>query len=349
MPLPEVIASKELAMYKLHNILVIGSSSREHALTRLVSTSEHRYRLFGYGCHRNPGIMPYCIGYQTGSLHEPNAIAEYACMHSIDLAIVGSEVALQAGVVDALRSAGIPTIGPSQKMAQIADIQFIHHLLKKVHIPEADHSHMPSRFSLGWFSDGKFLVPMPALCLQRLPENRSTEIFTDASAYTEANHSLSFLLCDDLYTAHAITSTLIHALREHFNEPFIGMLQSDFCKTHDGIRLLGFHPQLTIPAAINWLSLLNTDIVLIYKAMLQETLPQMSIQFANYATMSYCLKSNSFDTLVPIEDMSHIERVYFGANGIVTLGMAENLQIAKQQAHNANAQIMTASMQTIED
>lgn len=120
------------------NILIIGSGAREHAIARAIAASSKPHQLYCYGSGPNPGILPLCLGYQVGSLHEPRAIADYARAHAVDFAIVGPEAALAAGVVDALHQKGINAIGPSQKSAQIESSKgFTRDLMQKYKVPGA--------------------------------------------------------------------------------------------------------------------------------------------------------------------------------------------------------------------
>lgn len=101
------------------NILIIGSGGREHALARAFARSRQNPNLFCFGSSQNPGISDIAKGYQTGNLKDPDVIVRYAKQNNIDLAIVGPEAPLEAGVVDALEKESIPNIGPSKLLARI--------------------------------------------------------------------------------------------------------------------------------------------------------------------------------------------------------------------------------------
>lgn len=101
------------------NIFLIGSGAREHAIARAIKRSRHQSSLFCFGSHQNPAIKELCREYTTGSITNVPAILDFAKAQQIDWAVIGPEAPLAAGVVDALLTLGIPSIGPTQTLAQI--------------------------------------------------------------------------------------------------------------------------------------------------------------------------------------------------------------------------------------
>ncbi|MEM9430802.1 MAG: phosphoribosylamine--glycine ligase N-terminal domain-containing protein, partial [Pseudomonadota bacterium] len=86
------------------NILIIGGGGREHALAWAVSQNPKCDRVFALP--GNPGIAEIgtCV---PGDPTDVDAVTEAALAHRIDLAIVGPEAPLVAGIADALRAAGV--------------------------------------------------------------------------------------------------------------------------------------------------------------------------------------------------------------------------------------------------
>ena len=69
----------------------------------------------------------------VGKLDDASAIVEYFVGRMVDFVAVGPESPLMAGVVDALRSAGVPTVGANQAQAQIeSDKHFMRQLMAEV-------------------------------------------------------------------------------------------------------------------------------------------------------------------------------------------------------------------------
>ena len=100
------------------NILIIGTGTREHALTwKLAKNTE--VKLFAYGPTINPGISELVEQGAVGEVTDVNGIVEFAREMKVDIAWVGPEAPLAAGVVDGLQAAGVFAIGPTQQLAQI--------------------------------------------------------------------------------------------------------------------------------------------------------------------------------------------------------------------------------------
>ena len=96
------------------DILIVGGGAREHALAWTVERSKRCGRLFvAPGNDATPGervaIAPDDVG----------ALTAFATEHAIGLVIVGPEVALAAGLVDALQTVGVTVFGPTKAAAQL--------------------------------------------------------------------------------------------------------------------------------------------------------------------------------------------------------------------------------------
>jgi phosphoribosylamine--glycine ligase len=67
----------------------------------------------------NPGLADLGPVVEGISVTDVGAIAAMARMHGVDLVVVGPEVPLAAGVVDAVAALGIPVFGPSRAAARL--------------------------------------------------------------------------------------------------------------------------------------------------------------------------------------------------------------------------------------
>ncbi len=96
--------------------LVIGGGAREHAIIDALITGKAEV----YCCMpmHNPGIAKAVKGYVIGKFDTGNAV-EFAKANKIDIAVIGPEIPLEMGMVDALESAGIPCVGPTKEQAQL--------------------------------------------------------------------------------------------------------------------------------------------------------------------------------------------------------------------------------------
>ena len=84
------------------NILVIGSGGREHTLAWKLSQSPKAAKL--YAIPGNPGMAEVAECVEGISITDNDAVADFAKEKQIDLAVVGPEVPLTNGLVDALNA-----------------------------------------------------------------------------------------------------------------------------------------------------------------------------------------------------------------------------------------------------
>lgn len=120
------------------NILVIGSGGREHTLAWKLSQSPKAAKL--YAIPGNPGMAEVAECVEGISITDNDAVAAFAKEKQIDLAVVGPEVPLTNGLVDALNAAGIKAFGPTKLAAEIEGSKaFSKGLMKKYGIPTAKY------------------------------------------------------------------------------------------------------------------------------------------------------------------------------------------------------------------
>jgi phosphoribosylamine--glycine ligase len=98
-------------------VLLIGSGGREHALGWMLSQSTRVTELFSLP--GNPGLAELGPVVEGISVTDVGAIAAMARVQRVDLVVVGPEVPLAAGVVDAVDGLGIPVFGPTLAAAKL--------------------------------------------------------------------------------------------------------------------------------------------------------------------------------------------------------------------------------------
>ena len=98
------------------NLLLIGSGGREHALAWKIVQSPMLTRLVA--APGNPGIADLCETRPVKADDVPGLVA-LAKEIAADLVVVGPEVALEAGIADALAREGIACFGASQSAARL--------------------------------------------------------------------------------------------------------------------------------------------------------------------------------------------------------------------------------------
>lgn len=120
------------------NILVIGSGGREHTLAWKLAQSPLAAKL--YAVPGNPGMAEVAECISGVDICDNAALVRLAQDKAIDLVVVGPEVPLTNGVVDAMNAAGIKAFGPTKLAAEIEGSKsFSKNLMKKYGIPTAKY------------------------------------------------------------------------------------------------------------------------------------------------------------------------------------------------------------------
>ncbi|MCX5643271.1 MAG: phosphoribosylamine--glycine ligase [Phycisphaerae bacterium] len=118
-------------------VLVLGKDARTDAIAAACAASPQGTQTFAYSEYNNPGLLRRCRGHlKLGPLTAVREIQDYAKSIGTDLAIIGPEEPLNAGVVDGLEDVGIPCFGPYKELAKIETSKaWARQLLATHHIP----------------------------------------------------------------------------------------------------------------------------------------------------------------------------------------------------------------------
>ena len=117
-------------------VLVVGSGAREHALVWKCVQSELVERV--YCAPGNGGTGGMARNVDIGAA-DVVGIVDFAKHERVGLVILGPESAVDAGVGDALRSAGFNVFGPNRGAGRIESSKsFAKALMKRANIPTAE-------------------------------------------------------------------------------------------------------------------------------------------------------------------------------------------------------------------
>ncbi len=111
-------------------ILLVGSGAREHAMADALIAGDAE--LYAYMQLLNPGIKRLAKKYTAGKADDIAAAVKFAKENSVEIAIIGPEAPLAAGMADALEKEGVKCVGPTKQLARLETSKsFTRQLLRK--------------------------------------------------------------------------------------------------------------------------------------------------------------------------------------------------------------------------
>lgn len=114
--------------------LVVGGGAREHAIGAALARSEAT--VYVAAPTLNPGLKALAKDYLITPVDQAAKITAWAKERRLEVAILGPEAAIAAGVADALRAGGILTVGPSKAAGRIESSKaFARDLMKRRNVP----------------------------------------------------------------------------------------------------------------------------------------------------------------------------------------------------------------------
>lgn len=126
-----------LELIAQRKVLVVGGGGREHAIVDALSRSISVAKI--YCAPGNAGIAAQaeCVPIKDGDI---SALRDFALENHIDLTVVGPEVPLSEGIVDAFNAVGLRIFGPSAAAARIeASKDFAKELMCSCGVPTASY------------------------------------------------------------------------------------------------------------------------------------------------------------------------------------------------------------------
>jgi phosphoribosylamine--glycine ligase len=334
-------------------VLAVGGGAREHAIVAALERSGAE--VFSCMKNRNPGIVRLSKECLFVDEHDVSKVVEFARSRGAELAIVGPEGPLEAGLSDGLSKAGIPTASPSQSAARIETSKsFMRQLLRRHRIKgsvkydivgniqemrraldelgedvvvkptgltggkgvKVFGEHMRTKdeiiaygeevlskriggsaqivleekligeeLTIQAFSDGKNVVPMPAVQDHKRAYEGDTGPNTGGmGSYSQKDGLLPFLGKDEYDDAVETIKNVISALRKDGSE-YRGTIYGQFMLTRDGPKVIEFNARFGDPEAMNVLSLLEGDFGNICQDMAGGTVRRADARFAPKASV----------------------------------------------------------------
>lgn len=95
-------------------VLVVGHGAREHAIAKKLA--EEDVEIHAAMARRNPGIAGLSKRMEIIDISNPES---YDRFKGVDIAFIGPEAPLAAGVTDHLNGMGIPVVGPTRDLARL--------------------------------------------------------------------------------------------------------------------------------------------------------------------------------------------------------------------------------------
>jgi phosphoribosylamine---glycine ligase len=110
--------------------LVVGGGAREHSIALTLERAEAEVVVAS--ANANPGLERIAKASVRVDPTDAARVVAFARSAHAEVAVIGPEAPLGAGVADALRAAGVPTVGPDRAAAQIeTSKQFCRELLER--------------------------------------------------------------------------------------------------------------------------------------------------------------------------------------------------------------------------
>lgn len=119
-------------------VLVVGSGGRCHAIVERLSKSPQVDKIFCAPGNAGIAALAECVAIKETEVEKLKA---FAIDNSIELTVVGPEVALEAGIANSFKDSGLRIFGPTREAARIeTSKQFAKDLMHKYGVPTAAYA-----------------------------------------------------------------------------------------------------------------------------------------------------------------------------------------------------------------
>jgi phosphoribosylamine--glycine ligase len=115
-------------------VLSVGGGAREHAMVKALDRGGAE--IFAVMKNRNPGIARLSKDFSLQDECNVDSVCAWAAKKKVELAVIGPEAPLAAGLVDALADKGISSVGPDLRAARIeSSKEYMRNLMKERKLP----------------------------------------------------------------------------------------------------------------------------------------------------------------------------------------------------------------------
>ncbi len=141
----------------MKQVLVVGGGGREHAIVDALSRSPQVGKIFCAPGNAGIAEQAECVQIRDTDV---DALLAFAQANSIDLTVVGPEVALAVGIVDAFRAAGLAIFGHTQAATQIeSSKEFAKEIMASAAVPTAAYQTFDNYEAAWAYTKEKMLCP----------------------------------------------------------------------------------------------------------------------------------------------------------------------------------------------
>jgi phosphoribosylamine---glycine ligase len=118
----------------MKRVLAIGGGGREHAIVKVLAKGGAE--VFVAMKNRNPGIARLAKGFKLIRETDIDQVVQFAKDSGVELAVIGPEAPLEAGLADRLLEEGVGCVGPTRAAARIeTSKKFARDLLHRYRVP----------------------------------------------------------------------------------------------------------------------------------------------------------------------------------------------------------------------
>jgi phosphoribosylamine--glycine ligase/phosphoribosylaminoimidazole synthetase len=186
-------------------------------------------------------------------------------------------------------------------------------------------------FSLMSFCDGKNIKHMPLCQDYKDVSKNSTEKTGGMGAVVLNNHSFPFLSDKDVLQAQELNKKTMELLSNRHSYGYKGILYGGFMKTENGIKLIEYNARFGDPESINVLNLLESSLGDIFKAIINQSLNEVEINFENKYCLTKYIVPNGYPSTPMRNKTIHITKkintenlllanIYNNFSGLLSLG-----------------------------